>query len=865
VLAPHSWLNHYQIVRQIGAGGMGEVYEAEDTRLKRRVALKLLPPDFAGDPAVRARFEREAQAVAALNHPNIVTIYSIEESADTRFLTMEIIEGRTIDRLIPASGLAIADLVRYAIPVIDAVAAAHEHGVVHRDLKPANVMVTSDGRVKVLDFGIAKRIVPPMDRQMITTALTATVVGQIVGTAAYMSPEQAEGRAIDQRSDIFSIGVLLYEMATGTRPFRGDTTMALLSSILRDQPAPITTVRPDQPRELERLIDECLAKDPQNRPQSAKEVRDRLAALRIGEARAPRRRRAALAAAGAVMIVALGLLTLRWRQSVTPPAAVGTPTFARMTYDGGIKVSPSLSPDGRSIVYAASAEPWHPHIYLHHLDGSGATIDLSGNATWSDSTPAFSPDGRSIAFASSREGSNGLFVMSANGEGARRLVNGGIDPSWTPDGREIVYSTETGRDPDGREAPSELWAVEIATGNRRRVAATDAVDPHVSPDGRYVAFWALPVNASGTLFAGADRDVWVQPLASGQRVRITASESSDWNPAWSPDGRFLYFSSDRGGAMNIWRVAIDRTTGGPSGDPVPITAPAPFVGDMSFGADGTLVFTAYDYDTAVRAIAFDAASGVVVGAARDVLRSHRSWLQPDVSPDGRLITLRSFRGQEDIWVVGVDGAGLRQVTNDPARDRGSRFAPDGTLYFYSARSGTYEFWNIRVDGSGARQLTHDKQSLNYPLPSPDGRWVAGTSPNTNEQFIFDAHDWSKPPERLPQPTVKGQMYLRDWSPDGTRFAAADTSNGLWVFDRATRTWQRVGSGTYPRWLADGRRMLAVTSGGITLVDTANGSAREIYREPDRAVTAVAFAPDGRQLYFTSMVTQSDIWTMRTGR
>jgi Tol biopolymer transport system component len=276
------------------------------------------------------------------------------------------------------------------------------------------------------------------------------------------------------------------------------------------------------------------------------------------------------------------------------------------------------------------------------------------------------------------------------------------------------------------------------------------------------------------------------------------------------------------------------------------------------------VFTAYDYDTAVRAIGFDTSSGGVVGEARDVLRSHRFWLHPDVSPDGRLLTLRSFRGQEDIWVVGVDGTDLRQVTNDPARDRGSRFAPDGTIYFYSARSGTYEFWNIRVDGTGARQLTH-YPGLNYPLPSPDGRWVAATSPNTNEQFIFDARDWSKPPERLPEPPVKGQTYLRDWSPDGTRFAAADTSNGLWVFDRAARTWQRVGSGAYPRWLADGRRMLATTAGGITLVDTATGSAREIYREPNRAVTAVALAPDGRQLYFTSLVTQSDIWTMRTGR
>jgi Tol biopolymer transport system component len=455
--------------------------------------------------------------------------------------------------------------------------------------------------------------------------------------------------------------------------------------------------------------------------------------------------------------------------------------------------------------------------------------------------------------------------MDAGGGNVRRLINGAFDPSWTPDGREIVYSTESGQDPDGREAPSELWAVSLATGQRRRIAGTDAVAPRVSPNGRLVAFWALPVNASGDQFSGADRDVWVQPMAGGPRVRVTTSESSDWNPAWSADGRFLYFSSDRNGTMNIWRVAVDPSTGGPRGTPGPIAAPTAYASTMMVGKDGTVVYTAFDYDTSVREIAFDPDRGAVQGTPRDIVSGPRSWIQPDVSPDGALIALRSFRAQEDVWVVGTDGTGLRQLTNDPARDRGARFAPDGSLLYYSSRGGSYQFWSIHPDGTAARQLTHGDWALNYPLPSRDGSRVAGTNPNTNEQYIFDPRDWSKAPERLPSPPGKGQMYLRDWSPDGSRLAAADTSNTLWVFERGSRTWNRIGPGAYPRWLPDGRHLLAVSAGGITLVDTATKRSQTVYAEPGRYIGSLAVTVDGRHLYFTSSRTQSDLWAMRFTR
>jgi serine/threonine protein kinase len=869
-LSSNTRLNHYRIVRQIGAGGMGEVYEAEDTHLQRRVALKLLPPGIRSDPDRRRRFETEARAIAALNHPHIVTIYSVEEAGDgTRFLTMELIDGSTIDALVPAGGLPFPDLVKYAIPLLEAVAAAHARGIIHRDLKPANIMVTADGRVKVLDFGLARLADLSADAVSASTpTMTASPavssVGQILGTAPYMSPEQAEGRPVDQRSDIFSIGVLLYEMATGVRPFRGTTSLSILSAIIRDEPQPIAHLRPGLPAAFERLVRDCLEKDPARRPESASLVRDRLAAIAAGPSPSRARRATTLVAAGALLIGVLAAVYFA-RRAPAVDTVPGTPSFTRLTSESGVDSSPNLSPDSRTVAYVAQPSGAKSFIHVLRLDKAATPVDLSRGSNGNDDTPAFSPDGRTIAFVSSRDGGVGLFLMDAVGGAARRLINGAFDPSWTPDGHEIVYSTESGQDPDGREAPSELWAVSVRTGQRRRITGTDAVDPHVSPDGRFVAFWALPVNASGDQFSGADRDVWVQPMAGGPRVRVTTSESSDWNPAWSPDGRSLYFSSDRNGTMNIWRVEIDPSTGGPRGTPLPIAAPTSYASDMTVGRDGTVVYTAMNYDTSVREIAFDPGRGVVQGAPRDIVSGPRSWIQPDVSPDGRLIALRSYRAQEDVWVVGADGTDLHQITNDPARDRGARFAPDGSLLFYSSRGGTYQFWSIRPDGTNARQLTHGDWALNYPLPSRDGRWVAGTDPNTNEQYIFDPRDWSKAPERLPSPPDRAGMYLRDWSPDGSRLAAADTSNTLWVFERSSRTWDRLGHGAYPRWLPDGRHLLAASGGGIVLVDTATGKSQPVYAEPGRSIGSVAITRDGRHLYFPSSRTQSDLWAMRFTR
>ncbi len=278
-------LKHYKVIRQLGSGGMGDVYVAEDTTLDRQVALKVLPPDMAADPERLARFEREAKAIAALDHPNIVTIHTIEEVDDVRFITMQLVEGRTLEQILHAEGaggLPLREIFEIGAPLAEAISVAHERGITHRDLKPSNVMVTDDGHVMVLDFGLAKLRDagegPDDETRMATESLTGE--GKIIGTVAYMSPEQAEGKPVDQRTDIFSLGIMLYEMSTGARPFRGDTKMSILTSIIRDTPPPVTDVNVTLPRHVGRIIKHCLEKDPDRRFQSAKDLRNELDELR---------------------------------------------------------------------------------------------------------------------------------------------------------------------------------------------------------------------------------------------------------------------------------------------------------------------------------------------------------------------------------------------------------------------------------------------------------------------------------------------------------------------------------------------------------------------------------------------------------
>ncbi len=351
-------LGHYRILRPLGKGGMGEVYAAQDTKLGRTVALKVLPQTLTSDPSRRERFEREARTEAALNHPHIVTVYSVEEADGLPFLTMELIEGKRLSELIPAQGMNLDRFLQLAIPLADAVSAAHKRGIVHRDLKPANVMVTEEGQLKVLDFGLAKLKEAAFSGEDLVSDLETweqTGEGRIVGTAAYMSPEQAEGKPVDARSDVFSLGIVIYEMTTGRRPFQGDSSAGTLSSILKDTAMSVSELRPELPLELGRIIRRCLEKDPARRMQTALDLRNELEDLKkdsdSGQAlRSPpapvQVRRVSWARRGlwigtAAVVVALGAFALwrtrPWDRAPAPPNKVAVTVFENRTGDAALE------------------------------------------------------------------------------------------------------------------------------------------------------------------------------------------------------------------------------------------------------------------------------------------------------------------------------------------------------------------------------------------------------------------------------------------------------------------------------------------------------------------------------------------------
>jgi eukaryotic-like serine/threonine-protein kinase len=880
-LTAGSRLGAYEIVGAIGSGGMGDVYRARDTRLGRDVALKFLPGDLAADPDRRARFDREARALAALNHPGIVSIHAIETEGGQPFIAMECVEGRVLTDVIPMGGLPLDRLLAIASQVAGAVAAAHTQGIVHRDLKPANVVVGPRDFVKVLDFGLAKVRDRDADAaQTMPPTPDMTGEGRILGTVAYMSPEQGEGRTVDARSDMFSLGVLFYEMAVGERPFKGDTSLSVLSAILRDTPRPLLEVNPSLPRELARVVRRCLAKDPDDRYQSAADLRSDLDDLRQasqsgelrppasipGTSKAPSRRWAL--AAGLALAVLGGLAGAAWRGS---PAAVAPSaprmTFSRLTLLDGVAQQPMISPDGKWVVYVSEVSG-NPDIYLQSTTGQTA-INLTKDSPAADTTPAFSADGERIAFRSERDG-GGLFVMGRTGESVRRLTKSGFQPAWFPDGRRLAFVSGQGLtsavETRGGDI-GELWTVDTTGGEPQRIYRGDAVQPRVSPNGRRIAFWAMPPNEDFTGFASTNRDVWTVAVDGADPVRVTTDEATDWNPVWSPDGTALYFLSNRSGSMNLWRVGIDEPTGAITGEAQALAAPASYVRHLSLSADGRLgTYANWATTSNLARMRIDARTAVTQGPPEAVTTGPRDFQGFDVNDDGQVVLQTSPTQQEDLLVAAA-GSGLRHLLNDRYRDRRPRWAADGRqILFYSDRGQNYELYSIDRDGGGLRQLTDTGGKRFYPVPSRDGSKVLAADITSYELFVHDARDFSKAPDRLPAlpPEMRGSFFIpQDWSPDG-RTLSGTSGTAIWVYSFETRAYRRVGTAD-PRtaqWFPDGRRLLIHRQGRVYALDVETGAEREVLAIDGEAIGTARLSPDGTWLYFLHGSASGDIWTVR---
>ncbi len=690
---PGRRLGHYEIQAPLGSGGMGTVYRALDTRLNRLVALKVLSPDRLEGTSGRGRLMREAQAASALNHPNIVTVYEIGHDDGVDFIAMERVEGRTLGEL-AARRPPLRETLPIAIQIADAMAAAHAAGIVHRDLKPGNIMVTERGLAKILDFGIAK-VAAAGDSESDSTQ-TLTLSAQILGTVAYMSPEQAEGREVDWRSDIFSFGCVLYELITARRAFRGDSEMATLAAVLAKEPTPARQFSPEMAPALERIVDICLCKKRGERWQSMGDVKMLLASaladldVAAPPVRAPRLRLAMGLAVGAALLASGA--TWWWFRPDAAPIAI----LRQVTNTGGLNDYPALSRDGNLLAFASDRnEAGHLDIWVQQIGGRDPVRLTTDEAD--DSEPAISADGSRVAFRSERFG-GGVYVVPSMGGDAMLMAPRGHGPRFSPDGRWIAY-WEGRESSDLLPGTARVYVIPSGGGQARQIGAdlAAALYPVWSPAGDEV----LVLGRAGSSALSGGVDWWTIPLKAGaarqtgafaalaaQRLAFTAWLTDILPLEWRTSGRVV-FAAGPGDAGNLWEIAL--TGGRVQGNATRLTEAPGYqlhASTASAGARGRMAFSSLAWTPVVWNQELDADRGIAKGELAAVTIDEPSSLAPSLSADGRsLVYLGMQIGSRSVHVRDLTTGKAFTLVTSPLGFFNPRISGDGATVAYSDGGG----------------------------------------------------------------------------------------------------------------------------------------------------------------------------------
>ena len=861
-LARGTRLGPYEITAALGAGGMGEVYRARDTRLNRDVAVKVLPASLAADEERLRRFAREAQAASALNHPNILAVFDIGSHDGTPYLVSELLEGDTLSVRLKSGRLPFSKAIGFARQMVAGLAAVHEKGITHRDIKPANLFITTDGRVKILDFGLAKQEWVGETDATRERSLTAT--GVVMGTMGYMSPEQVRGLPTDPRTDIFSFGAVFYEMLGAKRAFTGASAVETMHAILEADPPELPADILQSSPALSWIVGRCLEKNPAERFHSAHDLGLALESLAAGSRFGPATVMAGpptparftlpvVASWLAIAIVATGAAALM-HQRYAASTVSNPPVMETVTYSGH-DGSPAASPDGTSIAFMSDRDGV-PRIWLKQVAGGGELALTEGR----DDSPRFSPNGSTILFVRTTSDGTALYRVPLLGGDPHRILNDVTGADWSPDGRQLAFT----RWVSGARSGSVVGVADADGSGVREVAFVAGralITPRWSPDGRTVA----AVNGLGNVTAGTGIDLID---VAGSRSHLLASPRAIVRLSsvlWSADSRSIIYSEAE--SVAAWQagssariISQDVTTG--------VARPLFWVPNHSQTLDvlgpGRLLLDTRSSRENLRELPLDGGEA----RTRWLTRGNTTDRQPTYSRDSQWVTFSSNRGGNlDLWAVNRTNGTVRRLTDDPADDWDVAYSPDGhRLLWGSNRTGPYEIWAARPDGSGPQQLSHDGAFAQNPQQTPDGKWVVYCSTNPAHPGLWRMRADGSDPVRL----FRGAIQLPEISPDGQNVLVVDglsamirvvhLQDGAVVpFDigivRRTNTTAILGRA---RWVPSGRAIAFIGQdergvNGVFVQDFVPGRDTTATRrklggfDPENSAESFAISPDGRML------------------